>query len=105
SEDAAPRAGTSDNDYYHYDPVGHRLTGERTGKVLRLGDPITIVVANVNLDERKIDFLPAQESSAKRRKPASRKKEKRAPAEPAKPAKKQSSSRSRKSRRRRSGSE
>ncbi len=51
-----------DNDYYHYDPVGHRLTGERTGKVLRLGDPITITVANVNLDDRKIDFLPAKES-------------------------------------------
>jgi ribonuclease R len=47
-----------DNDYYHYDPVGHRLTGERTGKVLRLGDPLTIVVAKVNLDERKIDFVP-----------------------------------------------
>ncbi len=51
-----------DNDYYHYDPVGHRLTGERTGKVLRLGDPLTIVVANVNLDDRKIDFVPAKES-------------------------------------------
>jgi ribonuclease R len=50
-----------DNDYYHYDPVGHRLTGERTGKVLRLGDPLSIVVAKVNLDERKIDFLPAGE--------------------------------------------
>jgi ribonuclease R len=49
-----------DNDYYHYDPVGHRLTGERTGKVLRLGDPLTIVVANVNLDDRKIDFVPAK---------------------------------------------
>jgi ribonuclease R len=48
------------NDYYHYDPVGHRLTGERTGRVLRLGDPLTIVVAKVNLDERKIDFVPAE---------------------------------------------
>jgi ribonuclease R len=48
------------NDYYHYDPVGHRLTGERTGKVLRLGDPLTIVVAKVNLDDRKIDFVPAE---------------------------------------------
>ncbi|MES9970129.1 MAG: ribonuclease R [Candidatus Thiodiazotropha sp.] len=48
------------NDYYHYDPVGHRLTGERTGRVLRLGDPLTIVVANVNLDDRKIDFVPAK---------------------------------------------
>jgi ribonuclease R len=50
------------NDYYHYDPVGHRLTGERTGKVLRLGDPLTIVVASVNLDDRKIDFVPAKEA-------------------------------------------
>jgi ribonuclease R len=52
-----------DNDYYHYDPVGHRLTGERTGKVLRLGDPLTIVVAKVNLDERKIDFVLAKTDS------------------------------------------
>ncbi|MCU7812001.1 MAG: VacB/RNase II family 3'-5' exoribonuclease, partial [Candidatus Thiodiazotropha sp. (ex Notomyrtea botanica)] len=64
-----------DNDYYHYDPVGHRLTGERTGKVLRLGDPLSITVANVNLDDRKIDFLPAQgeagggKRKAKRRSP------------------------------------
>jgi ribonuclease R len=50
------------NDYYHYDPVGHRLTGERTGNVLRLGDPLTIMVASVNLDERKIDFVPANDS-------------------------------------------
>ncbi|MCU7881900.1 MAG: ribonuclease R [Candidatus Thiodiazotropha sp. (ex Lucinoma aequizonata)] len=49
-----------DNDYYHYDPVGHRLTGERTGKVLRLGDPLTIIVAKVDLDDRKIDFVPAK---------------------------------------------
>ncbi|MEW8508285.1 MAG: ribonuclease R [Candidatus Thiodiazotropha sp.] len=51
-----------DNDYYHYDPVGHRLTGERTGRVLRLGDPLTIVVAKVNLDDRKIDFVPARQA-------------------------------------------
>jgi len=49
-----------DNDYYHYDPVGHRLTGERTGRVIRLGDPMRIRVAKVNLDERKIDFVPDQ---------------------------------------------
>ncbi|MCU7804764.1 MAG: ribonuclease R [Candidatus Thiodiazotropha sp. (ex Lucinoma borealis)] len=49
-----------DNDYYHYDPVGHRLTGERTGKIFRLGDPLTIIVAKVNLDDRKIDFVPAK---------------------------------------------
>jgi ribonuclease R len=49
-----------DNDYYHFDPVGHRLTGERTGMVYRLGDRLRIQVAAVNLDERKIDFVLAK---------------------------------------------
>ncbi len=49
-----------DNDYYHFDPVGHRLTGERTGMVYRLGDPIRVRLVAVSLDERKIDFVPVQ---------------------------------------------
>ncbi|MEN8180312.1 MAG: ribonuclease R, partial [Pseudomonadota bacterium] len=57
-----------DNDYYHYDPVGHRLTGERTGKVIRLGDPMQIRVAKVNLDDRKIDFVLAKETGEKQSK-------------------------------------
>ncbi len=47
------------NDYYHFDPVGHRLTGERSGRVYRLGDQLRIKVAAVNLDDRKIDFVLA----------------------------------------------
>jgi len=34
-----------DHDYFHFDPIGHRLNGERTGRVYRLGDPIWIQVA------------------------------------------------------------
>ena len=45
-----------DHDYFHFDPVGHRLSGERSGRVYRLGDPIRIKVAAVSLDEKKIDF-------------------------------------------------
>ncbi len=48
-----------DNDYYHFDPVGHRLTGERSGQVYRLGDALSVQVAAVNLDDKKIDFLLA----------------------------------------------
>lgn len=64
-----------DNDYYHFDPVGHRLTGERSGMVYRLGDRVKIQVAAVNLDERKIDFtlveaVDARAKSRRRRKPA-----------------------------------
>ncbi len=46
------------DDYYHFDPMHHRLTGERAGRVYRLGDPIRVQVARVNLDDRKIDFEP-----------------------------------------------
>lgn len=57
-----------DRDYYHFDPVGHRLTGERTGEVYRLGDAVRIRVAAVNLDERKIDFILDQKKSPKKQK-------------------------------------
>ncbi len=43
-------------DYYQFDPVGHRLRGDRGGLVYRLADPVRVQVAQVNLDERKIDF-------------------------------------------------
>ena len=46
------------SDYYAFDSIKHRLVGERTGHVYRLGDPMTILVARVDLDDRKIDFEP-----------------------------------------------
>jgi len=49
-----------DYDYFHFDPVGHRLRGDRTGKVYRLGDTIRVQVAAVNIDDRKIDFVLAE---------------------------------------------
>jgi ribonuclease R len=48
------------NDYYAFDSTKHRLVGERGGKVYRLGDSISVLVARVDLDERKIDFEPAE---------------------------------------------
>lgn len=45
-----------DNDYYHFDAAHHRLVGERSGQVFRLGDHIVISVAKVNLEDKKIDF-------------------------------------------------
>ena len=49
-----------DYDYFHFDPVGHRLTGERTGRIYRLGDTLKVKVAAVNIDDRKIDFVLAE---------------------------------------------
>ena len=44
------------NDYYTFDAIKHRLVGARGGHVYRLGDKMTVLVARVDLDERKIDF-------------------------------------------------
>lgn len=48
------------NDYYQFDPIGHRLHGERSGKIYRLGDGVKVRVARVDLDDRKIDFEPVE---------------------------------------------
>jgi len=44
------------NDYFQFDPVKHRMMGERSRQIFRLGDRIRVKVARVNLDDRKIDF-------------------------------------------------
>jgi ribonuclease R len=54
------------NDYYHYEPARHWLMGERTRRIFRLGDEVTVKVVQVNLDDRKIDF-ELNESQHKRR--------------------------------------
>ena len=54
-----------ENDYYHYDEQSHCLFGERSKKRYSLGDTVTVVVARVGLDERKIDFVLAESSSKK----------------------------------------
>jgi ribonuclease R len=51
------------NDYYTFDSVKHRLVGTRGGSVYRLGDKMTVLVARVDLDERKIDFEPVEEEA------------------------------------------
>ena len=44
------------DDYFHFDRARHQLKGERTGKTYRLGDRLKVQVAQVNLEERKIDL-------------------------------------------------
>lgn len=56
-----------DRDYFHYDPVGHRLVGEKTGVRYRLGDTVQVIVARVDLDERKIDLELVKKSAAAER--------------------------------------
>ncbi len=52
-------------DYYHFDPVHHRLSGERSGRSFPSGDSVEVKVMRVDLDERKIDFELSQDKSGK----------------------------------------
>jgi ribonuclease R len=47
---------TLPGDYYHFDPVHHRLTGERRGRRFQLADRVKVRVVAVDVDERKVDF-------------------------------------------------
>ena len=44
------------DDYFHFDPMRHRLIGEQSGRAFRLADPVSVRVARVDIDERRIDF-------------------------------------------------
>jgi ribonuclease R len=44
------------DDYYRFDERAHRLKGENTARVYRLGDRVEVQVVRVDLDRRQIDF-------------------------------------------------
>ena len=55
-------------DYYRFDPVSHKLSGERANRVFQLGDRVRVRVSRVSLDERQIDFELVQAHARKRQK-------------------------------------
>ena len=46
-------------DYFQFDSARHMLLGERTKKRYRLADRMTVKLVRVDLESRKIDFVPA----------------------------------------------
>jgi ribonuclease R len=68
------------HDFYHFDPIRKTLSGERVGRVFRLGDRATVIVLKASLEERKIDFRLAEDRGVKppppRGQPAKRQKQK-----------------------------
>ena len=52
------------SDYFHFDPIRHTLSGERSGRSYRLADRIEVKVARVDLEQARIDFVPARETAA-----------------------------------------
>ena len=59
-------------DYYHFDQAKQRLVGERTRQVFKLGGAVTVRVARVDLDNRKIDLELAGQVSSGRAAPQKR---------------------------------
>lgn len=47
---------TLSDDYYHYQQEQLALVGEHTGKAYRIGQPVEVLVARVNIDARQVDF-------------------------------------------------
>ena len=50
-------------DYFQFNEAMHELRGERTGQRFRLTDPVTVQVARVDLEARKIEFRLVKGSS------------------------------------------
>ena len=44
------------SDYYRFDPIKHRLLGERGGLSFRLGDTVKVKIVKVDIDSKKIDL-------------------------------------------------
>ncbi len=64
--------GALTDDYYRYDRAGHVIHGMRGGNSYRLGDPVRVAVAAVDVDRRELDFrllgrLGKTDASASRR--------------------------------------
>lgn len=55
AEGFIPIAALTD-DYYRYDRAGHVIHGLRSGNSYRLGDPVRVAVAAVDVDRRQLDF-------------------------------------------------
>lgn len=64
------------NDYYHFEPMRHEIYAERSGVRYRLGNPIKIIVARVDLDQRQMDFVLAEEDDEVDKKPTKKSKSK-----------------------------
>ena len=45
-----------DDDYYEFDEKNYCVTGRSTHKVYRLGDPIRIQIARVDMEKKQVDF-------------------------------------------------
>ncbi|MGD9591525.1 MAG: ribonuclease R [Candidatus Berkiella sp.] len=78
------------NEYFHYDAAHHRMIGDRTRTVFRLGDSVEVRVVRVDVETKRIDLelinapIHHQPTSRKQQKKHRKKEEKSRRAEPKK---------------------
>ncbi len=53
------------DDYYYLDEDNYQIIGKRYGQKLRLGDKVRVLVKNVNLERRQLDFVLVEEEQGK----------------------------------------
>jgi ribonuclease R len=46
-------------DYFQFDPIKHRMRGERTGVAFSLGDRVRVKLVKADLESNRIDFMLA----------------------------------------------
>ncbi|MFM2483108.1 ribonuclease R [Celerinatantimonas sp. YJH-8] len=83
-------------DYFDYDPARQMLVGRASNKRYRIGDPIQVMVASVNIEERKIDLILGDNPNRRTKPRRSVPKAAKVPAAPASPAEPERASKSRK---------
>lgn len=76
--DGLVHVATLGDDYYLYEPFKHRMIGEHTREVFKLGDALEVEVTKVDLEDRKIDLkiIRKKESRKKKEKKSVRNSEK-----------------------------
>lgn len=68
---------TLESDYFMLEEGKHRAVGRRSKRVFKLGDKVRILVARVDLDERRADFSLVQNEEKPKKKSVGRRKRRR----------------------------
>ena len=55
-------------DRFDFDPVNGILTGKKTGRIYKMGDPLKVIVEAVDTIQGRIDFLLTEKPSTKKKK-------------------------------------
>ncbi len=54
--DGMVRLASIKTDYFEHEASQYRIKGQKTGKIYRLGDPVTVKLIRADKDERQLDF-------------------------------------------------